>query len=717
MATRKLKNGGRCRAQFGAEAGAIMAAAGINAATQLAAAGINSAATKDAAQRQAQALREQANKQADALKLQNEKANELQMKSQDFVNQQNAENRELQKDIQMQLQMLTGQQNTNDRLESAKIQVRNGGSIKRKLRLAGGATSSLRGNDNIPFVVTDGGGVIPVGTTPEGFDLYEIAGNDHEHYHRARKYSGGNYKSGVGIRFADGSVIEGEGNQNTNQGEYMLTTPENAYFISKHSIAGFNPAKMINGGMHPLKAYAIQERLKAINGISDDGKHNSSPVEKKLLGGQQNTLYDMINSYYPELSTDTIGATAAGAAYATNEKRKLRNGGRCRRRADFGTYTWQPTNYSWPGADMVMNSKPTTIPVYAGPLAYEYQPTINSNVVSSLNVTPTTANTTSSTTAKPVTTRGISWGSPDLWGAGLLAGANFGAALLTKSANNAGARYIADAERYKADVMNEAYRNLKTIDESVLNNYIAPAAHALVNLRAPVSFANQRIAKIDRMLGRMLDNARRYSLSGAAAIERSNLAEINAQDSRNQVYSEDQEQRQRTMEANQDAANKTSMFNAQQDNENNKDRLGANLKFLEYNYDILNRQILEPAGISADSAINIANAYANAATSNASTEAQSLIGSSQGFSNSLTNMATRKADLEKVLLGATSDSQASYYANPRLSSYRDAANAYNRLVAQWNKLKDSPNESDREYADILKRQINNIASGRNFNMV
>ena len=715
MATRKLKNGGRCRAQFGAEAGAILAAAGINAATQLAAAGINSAATKDAAQRQAQALREQANKQADALKLQNEKANELQMKSQDFVNQQNAENRELQKDIQMQLQMLTGQQNTNDRLEAAKIQVRNGGSIKRKLRLAGNTTSSLRGNDNIPFVVTDGGGVIPVGTTPEGFDLYEISGNDHEHYHRARKYSGGNYKSGVGIKFADGSVIEGEGNQNTNQGEYMLTTPENAYFISKHSIAGFNPAKMINGGMHPLKAYAIQERLKAINGISDDGKHNSSPVEKKLLGGQQSNLINMINSYYPELSTDTVGATAAGAAYATNEKRKLRNGGRCRRRADFGTYTWQPTNYSWPGADMFINSKPTTIPVYAGPLAYEYQPTINSNVVSPLNVTPATAN--SSTTAKPVTTRGGGWGSPELWGAGITALGNIGGALITSLGNRRGTQYIANAENYKADLLANAYRNLVTIDDNTIDRSNYAAAHALASLQAPVSFANQRIAKIDRMLGRMLDNARRYSLSGVAAIERSNLAEINAQDSRNQVYSEDQEQMQRIRQANQERLNQVAMFNAQQDNESNRQYFGDRLKLAQYNNDIINQRILGSAGALGEGAVNVANAYANAATSNASTWAQSLVGSSQGFANSLTNMATRKADLEKVLLGATSDSQASYYANPRLSSYRDAANAYNRLVAQWNKLKDSPNDSDREYADILKRQINNIASGRNLKMV
>jgi hypothetical protein len=186
----------------------------------------------------------------------------------------------------------------------------------------------------MPFVVTDGGTVIPIGRTPEGYDMYEIVGNDHEHYHKAR---GGKNKTGVGIKFADGNVIEGEGNQNTNQGEIMVNTPNNAYFISKHSIAGFNPAKMTLGGMHPLQAYAIQEQLKAANGISDDGKHNSSHVEKKLLGGEPNPIYDMYNQIGPQMGVDTVGDTTVGvASQFTDEKRSLKCGGKARRKAPNG---------------------------------------------------------------------------------------------------------------------------------------------------------------------------------------------------------------------------------------------------------------------------------------------------------------------------------------------------------------------------------------------
>ena len=282
MAIRKLKNCGRRKAAFGSEEAAILAAAGINVAGTMAASAIGASATKKAAQDQAKATIQSAQRQAQAIKDQSAMSKEIQQESQEFVKEQNAENRELQKDIQLQLQMLTGQQNVNDRLEASKIQVKNGGSTKRKLRLAGKFPSLLQGSENMPFVVTDGGTVIPIGRTPEGYDIYEILGNDHEHYHKAQ---GGKNKTGVGIKFADGNVIEGEGNQNTNQGEIMVNTPNNAYFISKHSIAGFNPAKMTIDGMHPLQAYAIQEQLKAVNGISDDGKHNSTPVEKKLLGG------------------------------------------------------------------------------------------------------------------------------------------------------------------------------------------------------------------------------------------------------------------------------------------------------------------------------------------------------------------------------------------------------------------------------------------------
>jgi hypothetical protein len=52
-------------------------------------------------------------------------------------------------------------------------------------------------------------------------------------------------------------------------------------------------------------------------------------------------------------------------------------------------------------------------------------------------------------------------------------------------------------------------------------------------------------------------------------------------------------------------------------------------------------------------------------------------------------MIARKNDLAKVMLGTSGDSQASYYANPRLASGYEANTEYNRLLSQYNAIKDS----------------------------
>lgn len=686
MAIRKLKNAGRRKAQFGSQEAAILGAAAISAAASYGAARIGASAAKDAAKAQAQAVTDQAKKQADAIKLQNQNSVELQTKSQEFIKEQNAENRELQKDIQMQLQILAGHQNETDRLEASKMQVKNGGSTRRKLRRAGNATTLLQGSDNMPFVVTDGGGVQFVGSTPEGFDLYEIKGNDHEHYHKTK---GGKNKTGVGIKFADGNVIEGEGNQNGNQGEYLLNTPNNAYFISRHSIAGVNPAKMVNGGMHPLKAYAIQERLKAANGISDDGKHNSSPV-KKMMGGIPNQFDFMINATGPQMGVDTVGDTTVGVASKfTDEKRTLKCGGKARRKAASGfalSDFW--TNPS------LGNNRDTN---------FWTSPTIlNAQTAESFWENPSLSNKKSST-------GGWLTRNADFLGAGIGALGNIGGALVTASANRSAARYLSDAQLQAAATMADAYRSLKGIDMNSIRREDYAAAHTMPVLQAPISFAQQGIAKIDRSLQRRLANAGRYSASSAAGIDRMNRAEIDAQDARNQVYSEDQKQMQNIRQANAERISRAGEVNAQLDAQANREHAGAYLQGLMYNADVYNQSRLGEAGALSEGAINSANTLANARTSNAQAWANALVGSTQGFTNSLSAMSDRRNKLAAALLGAGSDSQASYYAT--LASRGEARQLYDALVAQYNATK------DKDTKKRLARQINNIASKRGLKLV
>ena len=690
MAIRKLKNCGRRKAIFGSQEAAILAAAGINVAGTMAASAIGANATKKAAQDQANATIQSAQKQAQAIKDQSAKSKELQQESQDFVKEQNAENRELQKDIQLQLQMLTGQQNVNDRLEASKIQVKNGGSTKRKLRLAGKFPSFLQGSDNMPFVVTDGGTVIPIGKTPEGYDIYEILGNEHEHYHKAQ---GGKNKTGVGIKFADGNVIEGEGNQNTNQGEIMVNTPDNAYFISKHSIAGFNPAKMTISGMHPLQAYAIQEQLKAANGISDDGKHNSTPVEKKLLGGEPNNIYNMYNQVGPQMGVDTVGDTAVGvASQFTDKKRSLKCGGKTRRKANNGL-KWNWNTGKWEGS--VANDN---IQV---PYAPGKQP--------SATTTNTSTGGKSSTRSGGFFSDWTAGNTVDLIGSGIGALGNIGGALITASANRSAARTVADAQNRAANLMADAYRSLTGIDMNSIRKEDYAAAHAMPVLQAPVSFAQQGISKIDRSLQRTLANAGKYSASGASAQERMSRAEVNAQDARNEVYSEDQKQMQNIRQANTERVSRAAELNAQLDTQANKEYASAYLNALQYNNDINNQKILGAAGAISEGAINSANTMSAAQTSNAQAWANAILGGTQGFTSSLSAMADRKAKLASALLGASSDSQASYYAT--VSSEGEARREYDALVTQYNAAKDEDTKKR------LARQINNIASKRGWKLV
>ena len=690
MAIRKLKNCGRRKAPFGSDSAAILAAAGINVAGTMAASAIGASATKKAAQDQANATIQSAQKQAQAIKDQNATSKELQQESQDFVKEQNAENRELQKDIQLQLQMLTGQQNVNDRLEASKIQVKNGGSTKRKLRLAGKFPSFLRGSDNMPFVVTDGGTVIPIGKTPEGYDIYEILGNDHEHYHKAQ---GGKNKTGVGIKFADGNVIEGEGNQNTNQGEIMVNTPDNAYFISKHSIAGFNPAKMTLDGMHPLQAYAIQEQLKAANGISDDGKHNSTPVEKKLLGGEPNYLYTMYNQIGPQMGVDTVGDTAVGvASQFTNKKRSLKCGGKTRRKAYDGL------KWNWNTGKLEGSVANDNIQV---PYAPGKQP--------SATTTNTSTGGNSSTRSGGFFSNWTAGNTVDLIGSGIGALGNIGGALITASANRSAARKVANAQNKAANLMADAYRSLTGIDMNSIRKEDYAAAHAMPVLQAPVSFAQQGISKIDRSLQRTLANASKYSTSGASAQERMSRAEVNAQDARNEVYSEDQKQMQNIRQANAERVSRAAELNAQLDTQANKEYASAYLNALQYNNDINNQKILGAAGALSEGAINSANTMSAAQTSNAQAWANAILGGTQGFTSSLSAMADRKAKLASALLGAGSDSQASYYAT--VSSEGEARREYDALVRQHKAA------TDEDTKKRLARQINNIASKRGLKLV
>lgn len=653
MAKRILaKCGKRKKALFGSETAAILTAAGMNVAAQTAASIMTSNATKDAARKQAEATTASAQQQATALKEQNEKLNEQRKESQDFVKQQNEENRQIQKDIQMQLAMLTGQQNVNDRLEASKIKVKNGGKVDKKFN-----TYSLRGSNN-GFKVTDGGYVVPIGNTSEGFNLFEIKGNDHEHYHKTK---GGKYKSGVGIKFKDGTVVEGEGNQNTSQGEYMLQTPKSSYFISKHNILGFNPVKAVNEGMHPLMAFNIQERNKAIKGVNDDGSYKSSPLKKNraYYGTSIPNVIDMYNQISPNLGTDIIGAASTGVAYVNNENNQLKCGGKVKRTLKCGGKTRQKAKEGG------------------------FTKFLNKNA--------------------------------DYVGAGLTSLGNILGAAITTSGNNKAANVLSDAYNNAGKIMADAYNSLETIDLNSINRDDYKAAHALVSLQTPISHSASQLALADRQLQRRLSNAGKYSISGAGALDKQTRAEIDTQDIKNSISSTDQQQREKIVQSNFDRANQVAMRNAELDTQANQQYAQAYLDLLKYNNSIKNERRLGASDALSNAAIKSAETLANAKMANTSSWGSALTHSTNEIANTLENRINTKNQIRDRMLGAGKASKLEYYAN--YASDSEARNQYDVLTKQRNLLLNSTDELDKKRVKDLQDEINYIAFSRGFNPI
>ena len=625
MVRYKLKSiNSRPKALFGSQEAAILGAAAINVAGQMTAAGINSKAAKDAARQQAQATVSAATKQANALKEQTTKSKELQERSIEFAKEQNAENRELQKDIQLNLQMLTGQQNMNDRLEAAKIQVRNGGRMS--MKLANGQDDVLlRGSynpTNMPFVVTDGGGVIPVGVTPEGFDMYEIKGNDHEHYHKTKS---GKHKTGVGLKFANGKVIEGEGNQNGNQGEYVLVTPTDAMFISRHSIKGFNPAKAVNNGMNPLEAFVIQEQIKNANGISDSGK-----TDKRMIGG---IIYDPSSfaSQVPDLSRDGMAPIATGVAYGSindmyDKDTKAKNGTCIRKKLACG------------GRHKAASGSNTS-----------------------------------------------AW--TDWAGAGINTLGNLGGAWITQSANKKAANLISKANMQAAGILTDAYRQMHGIDMSLINKDDYAAAHSMPAIRAAIVNTNAQRTAEDRALQRRLTNSKRYSMSGAAAQDRMTMAETQHNDNINNIEAQADKIRESIKQGNAQRISEAANENANRDAQANERYNTARLSLLQYNNNIENAKIAGIGQANADAISQSGLARAQGIQASANAFSSALSASAQGFASTANGLRAERVNRENVLIGADSRNKVDYLiSNTKTAGNRQQA--YN-LWNTWKNSSDS----------------------------
>ena len=571
-----LKCGGKPRrkAFFGSD-GAIMAAA------TLAAAGITAGATALAAKSQSKAIVDSAKTQAQSIKDQTINSNNLQKEQLAFTRSQNQENRQQQQDIQTTLQLMAGQENMNDRMEKNKMQVKLGGKPKRR-----SITAPFYGGGK--FQVTDGGGVIPLSVTPEGYGLYELYGNDHDHYH---KTSGGKNKTGVGIKFNDGSVVEGEGNQNTNQGELLYVTPQDAMFISKHSINGFNPAQAVMNGVHPIQAFAIQEAIKDAQGLNDDGSKSKRRSLKRMLGGPTQNLEQANMTQNPNNGTASV---AGGVIYGINnqitspvEKLQYNNaiakrGGRIhlkcggRKKATWGDYAGATYN----AAGNVLGAGIST------------------------------------------------WG--NMW-----------------AANQLGKAY-----REAGGILADAYSQMHGIDMSELKmeDYAAPHTLAVIRDSNNISYDPQR-ERIRRNIASERREINRGTLSSAARQQRLSASNDRMLQRMSEIDATENNAKEAIRQGNAERITQTAQANADRDVQARKDYANQRLSLLQYNNNIENAKIEGMAQARADALTQSSLATAQGMQTSMNAIGASLANAGQGFASAFDDARKERTEFTNKFVG------------------------------------------------------------------
>lgn len=659
---RKLRNV-RPKAIFGLpEAGATLAAAGIQAAATITGAGIGAAAQAAAASQQADSIERQAEEQARALEQQNENNNRLQEKQVEIQKETSNKIADAITANQMNLQMLAGNESAKERAAEGRIMVKRGGNIKKRMRNGGyNPTVPLTGGYNMPFKVTDGGGVAYQGSTPEGYDLYELYGDNHEHYHKTRN---GKYKSGVGIRFANGGEVEGEGNQSTGQGEYLLVTPDNGYFISKHTINGVNPAGLINRGVHPVDAYNIQEAAKG---------RKTSFAKRLRCGGRVkrpdggDTWYDNLNFWgnIPSYLFDTYAGnvpitqtfiptfqnnnTFNGVA---NTQLPVNSGDPYKQFGD--TYITPQTVSSENGVSATWTPNN---PMYSGS-GVEVKPPIASDILKPLNeklpLYDKNGNVQSSSGKSNF------WNFPN----GALAvstAANLAGAVTNHIGNLMGQHRLSDAYNKAANTMTDAYNSLRQIDANGLLDYSQfRGAMYLPAIRSANVNVNPQLQDINRANLRQQRSINNNTLSSAARLNRSAFFENSSQDARSKVYADQANREEDIKQKNNQMINQASAANVQSQNELRKSLANLRLELAKYNNDIANERILGAANAQSQMGINTASAKANAynATSQSFANALNTIGNN--YYGAWQTQYKADQELQRALAGADSSARLQY---------------------------------------------------------
>lgn len=639
MAYKSRKRLCRKKAAFGVD-GAIMAAATMQAAAMQVAATIQSAkeqatATKLSAMQQAQATQQSGQINANSIKEQSELSKEnveKQIQTQkDTIESQN----DILKEMNMNLALQAGRQNTEDRKKESKIVVKYGGKLSKRKRFAN------RGKDIVSGLkFEDKGYTIPLGN---GLSLLQGGSpsqpqqqtHDNKHYNPVT----GNTNSGLYFTTPQGRKIEAEGGiLGTDKPGEIYDRENNMIYSQRHFLRdGSSPVEKILAGVPKEQVAVEQEVTKAQKGLGD---YDKAKCGKRLKYGGRIKAIVGLNPYEYRNQASLLQPQT--------------------------TTTFIPSLSTTIGLNPVPGVSATT---NMGPLGTA------TSTSSGTTISPTKVPTLSQTTptVPGPSSNGSFWSSPT-GGALISGGVNLAAAGLNWLGNSIAAKYqreaneeantlLTNARNQSRDVMIAAYNQMQGIDlDKFYNDGNWKAAHALASIRSGRYNINPQLAQIERDALRQQSQINRSTNSAAARNSLLNRVLSDANDRRSKWYAEQANRVEAINQGNIQELNKIANENANRDTQMLTQRNNSLLAAMQYNNDIKNAKIQGIAQSETDAILGNAESKGNMLTTNAGIRGQV-------FSNGLAGMGAavgqagktwydisqqRRADTNKLLYTAAS---------------------------------------------------------------
>lgn len=647
----------RRKALFGD--GAIMAAAiGVQTAAQVANMVLQRNATLDAARQQAnaqtQAARTQADAQTRAAQIQSQatvqsskaateasnKANEVQKQlaqnAQDFTKNENEQARDLQEQMQMNMQLLMGQENTKQRKENAKIVARNGSNVKRSLKVGGNTSRPFTGE--LDFAIKDGdknlaNPIIPLQRTNDGGVIFMVNPNLANHGE-----SNGDGKKGVGIATGQNGYVPKQANLEVEGGEIFKAIPGQGIVsvVSKHKLphTNFDPKDYYLATGDYNGAFIQQEYLKRKYNIADG---YNGPRQHALNGmsGATQVNNELYYNQQPNLNTDTMDAAIMSIAATQNMQNAL-NGGNLQD-GQLNTDDNSRVNVAAAKYGKNMRKSLKRCKAATGMDLYGY-PAIGGGVGVGLGILG-----------------GVLGSSANNRAAEILNDALVQSSGYLIDASNNSANALAAGQNQAADALVEAGNRIyNTRIEGMSREEANRFGDALPALRTTRTSVNAPITKIDRDRDRAIRNIRRNSLSSAAAQMRELEVMDRAQQARNQVYAQQAAREDEIRNANAETINRTQSENlnralmAQREYMNNKLQVdqfnaGNQIRGIEMIGNANAQRYSLLGDIEANRINSIAQANVNRITGMASNSANARVANAQLWGNTLQNIGNTAA--------------------------------------------------------------------------